>query len=91
MAGKVDINKEHCKGCGLCVAACPHTCLGISDLANSKGFFPSTVVDTGCTGCRMCAITCPDLVITVYRDVPKVVEINVSKGPIKPVLTRESS
>jgi 2-oxoglutarate ferredoxin oxidoreductase subunit delta len=68
MAGKIIIDMERCKGCGLCVAFCPHGCIVISGKSNKNGFFPAQTNNTNCTGCASCAIVCPDAVIAVYRD-----------------------
>lgn len=66
--GAVDINKEKCKGCELCIHACPHDVLKMSLTVNRKGLLYSNVVNAdSCTGCSNCAIVCPDGVITVYR------------------------
>jgi 2-oxoglutarate ferredoxin oxidoreductase subunit delta len=68
MAGKIIIDSERCKGCGLCVIVCPKDSIVISKKSNKKGYFPAQATDSGCTGCAMCAIICPDAVIEVYRD-----------------------
>ena len=67
MAGKVIINTERCKGCGLCVQACPKNCITISKQSNKNGYFPAVSDNAHCTGCAMCAIICPDAVIEVSR------------------------
>lgn len=66
---KVSFNEERCKGCGLCVTACPK---GIVSLAkekiNAKGYHPAGVSEQEkCIGCASCALMCPDTVITVER------------------------
>ena len=66
---KVSFNEERCKGCGLCVTACPK---GIVSLAkekiNAKGYHPAGVIEQEkCIGCASCALMCPDTVITVER------------------------
>ena len=43
MAGKIIIDVERCKGCGLCVIVCPKNCIEISDKSNKKGYFPARV------------------------------------------------
>jgi 2-oxoglutarate ferredoxin oxidoreductase subunit delta len=65
--GRVVIDEELCKSCGLCVASCPTKVLSISDKVNSKGYRPATQAKEGCIACKMCVTTCPDMAITVYR------------------------
>ncbi len=67
--GKVVIDEDRCKGCGLCVTVCPVDILEMAeDRFNVKGHKPVEVIDPEeCTGCAMCAIICPDVVFTVYR------------------------
>ena len=36
--GTVVVDKERCKGCGVCVASCPCNVLGMSAEVNSKGY-----------------------------------------------------
>jgi len=70
MAGKITIDMERCKGCGLCVAVCPKGSIVISKKSNKSGFFPAVSDNKHCTGCAVCAIMCPDAVIKVYRESP---------------------
>lgn len=66
--GKIIINVERCKGCGLCVRFCPKHEIEISERLNSKGYHPCSFRDTGeCTGCTICAMMCPDVAIEVYK------------------------
>ncbi len=67
MAGKIEIDIERCKGCYLCVSACPVGIIKVSEIANSKGYFVVESDSAGCTGCALCATMCPDVAITVYR------------------------
>ncbi len=66
---KVTINEERCKGCGLCVRACPKKIVQLSPTKlNSKGYHPAECVDDdACISCAACARTCPDVVITVQK------------------------
>ncbi len=66
---KITIDKEHCKGCGLCVMYCPKKILTLSDKeTNKNGYFVLTVTDMdSCIGCANCGVMCPDSVITVER------------------------
>jgi 2-oxoglutarate ferredoxin oxidoreductase subunit delta len=65
--GKVTIAEEICKGCELCINACPQGSLGLSDKINLKGYRYVVLVQDNCTGCVNCALVCPDSGITVYR------------------------
>ncbi len=67
MNGKITIDTERCKGCGLCVKVCPNNCIAISETSNKSGFSPAVSTNEGCTGCAMCALICPDAAITVSR------------------------
>ncbi|MFO7978038.1 MAG: 4Fe-4S binding protein [Bacteroidales bacterium] len=66
--GDVVINIEKCKGCEVCLSACPHQVLSLSNEVNSKGYHYAVKVNSACTGCANCAVVCPDAVITVYRE-----------------------
>ncbi len=62
------IRSERCKGCELCVAACPHHVLALDGATvNPLGYHPVLLLDAaGCTSCAICARVCPDAVFTVY-------------------------
>jgi len=66
---KLSFNTDYCKGCGLCVAACPKKLLKISnEIINKKGHYIAVLTDEKeCIGCASCAIMCPDCVIKVER------------------------
>jgi 2-oxoglutarate ferredoxin oxidoreductase subunit delta len=62
----IRIDKEYCKGCELCVYACPMQIISMSKEINLKGYFYAQLHEpTRCIGCRICAITCPDVAIRV--------------------------
>ena len=67
---KVTINELVCKGCGLCVRACPKKVLGLSKTKlNAKGYHPAEAVEPeACIGCASCARTCPDVAIRIEKD-----------------------
>lgn len=75
--GKITIDENTCKGCTLCVHACPFHLIQISKRINSQGYYSAEFVDKErkCTGCTLCAITCPDVAIEVYREKKKTVEV----------------
>lgn len=65
---KIEINKEFCKSCGLCIKECPKKIISIGKSINSKGYAVAQQTDASkCTGCKLCAIVCPDMAITVYK------------------------
>jgi 2-oxoglutarate ferredoxin oxidoreductase subunit delta len=66
--GKVVIDRERCKGCYLCVRACPTKVLAADVQANSAGVYPSLAKDMAkCIACGGCYQVCPDVAITVYE------------------------
>ncbi|HAE43092.1 MAG TPA: 2-oxoacid:acceptor oxidoreductase [Clostridiales bacterium] len=67
--GLVTFNVDICKGCELCVVACPKKIIELDkSKINAKGFNPAHVVDMDeCIACGNCAIMCPDSVISVER------------------------
>ncbi|MBE6775678.1 MAG: 4Fe-4S dicluster domain-containing protein [Ruminococcaceae bacterium] len=66
---KVTFKTDMCKGCGLCVIACPKKILVIAkDKINAKGHSPAEMTDeTKCIGCAFCATMCPDCIIKVEK------------------------
>lgn len=67
--GVVIIDQERCKGCGLCIEACPRHILAFSDKINKSGYNYVYVTEPDkCIGCAFCAMTCPDVAIEVYRE-----------------------
>jgi 2-oxoglutarate ferredoxin oxidoreductase subunit delta len=66
--GKVEINRELCKGCYLCIRACPVKVLEADAVPNSTGSYPSKPVHIEkCIACGNCYEVCPDVCITVYE------------------------
>jgi 2-oxoglutarate ferredoxin oxidoreductase subunit delta len=68
--GKITINEEYCKGCGLCINFCPQKLIRTANHISKPGYHPAELCDSGnkCTGCAICAMVCPDVAITVYRE-----------------------
>jgi 2-oxoglutarate ferredoxin oxidoreductase subunit delta len=67
--GTVLIDEERCKGCGLCIAACPQHILGFSGRLNRSSYDVACVEKPeSCMGCAFCALTCPDVAIAVFRE-----------------------
>lgn len=70
-SGRILIDQERCKGCQLCIPACPPRIIGLADFLNIQGYRPAALLDEqACTGCALCAVVCPDAAITVFREVP---------------------
>ena len=66
--GKVEIDKERCKSCELCITFCNKECLAIGDEMNTSGYLVVSVVNADdCKGCGLCGEMCPDTAITVYK------------------------
>jgi 2-oxoglutarate ferredoxin oxidoreductase subunit delta len=69
MKGRIEIDRELCKGCNYCVLACPKGILAMSGDFNKSGFFPALVLDMDkCTGCALCAVVCPEIAIEVWQE-----------------------
>jgi len=65
---RIEVAKDRCKGCGLCIMNCPKKLIKIGKDMNSKGYFIAEQSDAEkCTGCALCAVMCPDVAITVYK------------------------
>ncbi len=68
--GRIVVNELFCKGCELCVDACPQGVIGLAaERLNAKGYHPAEMIKSGCTGCGICTIVCPEAAITVFREV----------------------
>jgi len=66
--GAIVVDIERCKGCEVCVSACPTAVIGMSSEVNGKGYHYAYMENPDeCIGCANCAIVCPDGVITVYK------------------------
>lgn len=70
--GKPVIDMEKCKGCELCVQACPEKILTMSKGFNKMGVTYSQCIDENkCTTCTQCAVMCPEMAITIWREEKK--------------------
>jgi 2-oxoglutarate ferredoxin oxidoreductase subunit delta len=67
--GKITIDREWCKGCQLCVRACPVKALETETELNSSGSHPAKFVhEDKCIACGNCYEVCPDVCIEVYGE-----------------------
>lgn len=68
--GLLRIDTDECKGCGLCIEACPPKVIGLSERLNHYGYRTAVYAGHGCTGCGICFMVCPEPgAITVLRAV----------------------
>jgi 2-oxoglutarate ferredoxin oxidoreductase subunit delta len=62
--GAVRVNRERCKGCGICIEFCPKQVLERSATFNAKGYHPPEVkAGAWCVNCHFCEVLCPDFAI----------------------------
>jgi 2-oxoglutarate ferredoxin oxidoreductase subunit delta len=56
----VEINRDWCKGCGICVAFCPKKVMEMDGHEKACWARPED-----CNACRICELRCPDMAIEV--------------------------
>ena len=65
----IEVLKDWCKGCEICIIRCPKDALEWSDELNKKGVYPPRLKEENeCNFCRLCELLCPDFAITVLVD-----------------------
>ncbi|MFQ5604727.1 MAG: ferredoxin family protein [bacterium] len=66
--GRVEITSDLCKGCLLCIEACPPQVLKESESLNKMGYHPAIYIGEKCTACGICFYICPEPgAIRVYK------------------------
>ncbi len=66
--GVLRVDEQECKGCGLCIEACPPKVIALSESLNHYGYRTAVYAGSGCTGCGICFMACPEPgAITVLR------------------------
>ncbi|MDR2588403.1 MAG: 4Fe-4S binding protein [Spirochaetales bacterium] len=56
----VDIEINQCKGCRLCIEACPTHSLVRGSEINKSGYQYTKFTQNGCTACGFCYYICPE-------------------------------
>lgn len=83
--GGILVEIDKCKGCELCIAACPQKTIELSDKLNAKGYHFAVTTQNNCTGCTNCALVCPEGIIKVFRKVVSKDDIaSVINNTVKP-------
>jgi 2-oxoglutarate ferredoxin oxidoreductase subunit delta len=68
VAIEVELVEKYCKGCGLCVAVCPHGVIYMKETVNEKGVNAAGVKNDGaCKGCMNCVLVCPEACIAIRK------------------------
>jgi len=72
--GTIVLDRERCKGCYLCIRACPVKALKKDGTPNASGSYPAAPAPPGdgeagnCIACGNCFEVCPDVCIEVYQE-----------------------
>ena len=61
---EIKVNRDWCKGCGICVKFCPTKVLELDERDKATVVRPED-----CICCGMCELRCPDLAIEVLTEV----------------------
>ncbi len=65
---KIVIAQNKCKGCELCVSACPKKIICLSQKMNKKGLHYVEIIDQDkCIACGLCFQVCPDVAIEIWK------------------------
>ena len=66
---KLHVNPAYCKGCLICVEACPTKAITPCKSINAKGYtLPEEDDMRRCTGCMLCETVCSDFAIAIETD-----------------------
>jgi len=66
---RLEIDRDRCKACELCIEACNRNLLALDEGLNAKGYHPIAIHDEQeCTSCTLCGVVCPDGCFTVWKE-----------------------
>ena len=69
--GAIVVDTERCKGCNLCVVACPLNVIALTKEVNVKGYnYAHQILEDTCNGCSSCATVSCDLCLYFIRVLP---------------------
>jgi len=60
---KIEINKDLCKGCGICVAFCQKKVLELDEQDKAAAVRPEE-----CNACTLCELRCPDMALEIKKN-----------------------
>jgi NAD-dependent dihydropyrimidine dehydrogenase PreA subunit len=79
--GRLEVDENECKGCGLCLEACPPKVIALSERLNHYGYRTAQYAGAGCTGCGICFMVCPEPgALTVYRLLDRAAAVAAETG-----------
>ena len=63
----VEIDRDRCKGCELCIRFCARDLLALDAKLNRQGLRPATYVGApdACRGCGNCFVMCPEAAVEI--------------------------
>ena len=66
---KITFHIHRCKGCGLCVSACPRGNIRMSEALGTDGYPYAELIDPAkCNRCGLCYQMCPDAAIEIPEE-----------------------
>jgi formate hydrogenlyase subunit 6/NADH:ubiquinone oxidoreductase subunit I len=83
--GKVNVDPELCRGCGLCVRDCPANALELERESREK--YRLIYYVGRCAFCGQCQITCPFGAVSLTNDLAPASD---SRGPPREVFAKHS-
>jgi NAD-dependent dihydropyrimidine dehydrogenase PreA subunit len=84
--GDIQIAAHLCKGCCLCVVACPPQVLSQSRFLNRQGYYAVSYSGSGCSGCGICFYVCPEpgaITVRVRKDEKPAAEGSEQPGMVE--------